>query len=114
MLAYRKLLYSYRRYQGNWAKCFYCLRPRTSEDHVLPTSIARALPFINWPAEILLIVPCCTECNSIAGARVFTTIEAKVDYIRGRLRYKLMQLYLERLRGELPAEILYWREGTGS
>lgn len=67
-------------------QCFYCERPANSMDHILPQRVAELLPYERWPKELLQIVPCCKQCNSIAGAKLFTTVRAKQQFIRMRLK----------------------------
>ena len=83
-------VYLYEYWKGNQDKCIYCGRDSSCQDHVLPKSLAEKLPFENWPREILLIVPCCQQCNNIAKARLFSSLEAKRNYIQGRLRARIL------------------------
>ncbi len=66
--------------------CVYCGGVARELDHVLPISLALALPYEPWPANILQLVPCCVRCNRIARARLFKSFAAKRNYIRSRLR----------------------------
>jgi hypothetical protein len=52
---------------------------------VLPQSVAADLPHFKFPEEILVMVPCCTRCNSIASNKLFMTRASKRAYIRARL-----------------------------
>jgi hypothetical protein len=94
-LAFRQLLARYEKWQGDWTRCVYCQRDSQAEDHVLPLNVARRLPWINWPKEILLIVPCCTQCNSIAKDLLFTKLESKRLHIQHQLKLRVIQLQLE-------------------
>jgi len=67
------------------SKCFYCAGPNESLDHVLPQSVAEALPFFKFPSEILVLVPCCRRCNSIASNKLFMSRASKRAYVRARL-----------------------------
>lgn len=64
--------------------CYYCGDPATDKEHVIP----RSLVGNNTP-----IVWACSECNGIAGARLFETIEEKREYIQGKLRHKYKALF---------------------
>ncbi len=68
--------------------CVYCGERANTEDHVIPRShIAKLLGIIALSKQ-LITVPACSECNSIAGAKLFPGIGAKRRYILGRLRVK--------------------------
>lgn len=96
-LGYYQLLEKYRKYEGDWTKCVYCGRDSEAEDHVLPTSVAKMLPYFKWPEEILLIVPCCKQCNSIAGSDLFMKFQSKVTHIRHKLKLRASKLYFNEL-----------------
>jgi 5-methylcytosine-specific restriction endonuclease McrA len=66
-------------------KCYYCAGKPEAYDHVLPQSVAADLPHFKFPEEILVLVPCCTRCNSIASNKLFMTRASKRAYIRARL-----------------------------
>jgi len=66
-------------------KCYYCAGTPQGIDHVLPQSVAADLPHFKFPAEILVLVPCCRRCNSIASNKLFMTRASKKAYIRARL-----------------------------
>jgi hypothetical protein len=72
----------------NGGICVYCGVPATSADHFVPLSVIDALSDVIADRKGLVLVPCCGQCNSIAGARMFNTIGAKRRYIQDRLRYK--------------------------
>jgi hypothetical protein len=99
--AFLELLSRYTKYSGDWTKCIYCSRLSDCEDHVLPVSVAKSLPLFNWPMGILLIVPACKQCNSIAGARLFTRLSSKKLYIQAALRKRATKLYLHALLEKL-------------
>lgn|SRR5262245_17348115 len=86
--------------------CYYCERPATGMDHVLPVTLAALLPNERWPRELLQLVPCCAQCNSIAGAKLFTTLRAKRHYIRARL----LELYTKRLAAAGVCSCSLWRK----
>lgn len=79
-------IHNYTYAQCDPSKCYYCSGKATAMDHVLPQSLAQLLPYYKFPAELLQLVPCCTRCNSIAGNRFFTSLEAKRKFILLRLR----------------------------
>lgn len=89
------------------SKCYYCLAPAKAHDHVLPISLARLLPYFEFSADLLQLVPCCTSCNSIARDRFFISLSAKKRFIVARRRelhiraqYAAVIDKLERLLGE--------------
>lgn len=88
-------------------RCYYCNSPAKALDHVLPISLARLLPYYEFPSELLTLVPCCTRCNSVAGNRFFISLEAKRKFIvtrlnelRVRAQYAEVINRLEKLLGE--------------
>lgn len=96
-IGYRQLLARYVKWQGDWTRCIYCSRLSEAEDHVLPLNVAKRLPWIDWPEEILVIVPCCNQCNSIARDLLFTKLESKRLYIQQELKLRAFKLYLDEL-----------------
>jgi len=76
-------------------RCVYCGETATTLDHVLPVAVAATLDITRQAvrAELkqgLSLVPCCAECNGLAGARPFVWVKSKRAYIQGRIakRYK--------------------------
>lgn len=72
--------------------CTYCGECATTLDHVLPISAAAALHDVivsDRPRfrHSLKIVPCCADCNSRLGHRVFTCVSAKREAL-AKLLYK--------------------------
>lgn len=65
-------------------KCMYCGDPASEKEHVYPQSIFRNNTPIVWA---------CQECNGIAGARVFESIEEKREFIKRELRKKYAFLF---------------------
>lgn len=64
--------------------CIYCGEPPEQREHVLPKSQT-------WKFQgnyLSFIVPSCTECNYIAGAKLFRTFGDKTKYIHNHLRKK--------------------------
>lgn len=63
--------------------CTYCGQPATETDHVFPRAVAA------WRTDCTdasrWIVPCCGECNLIAGDRVFGGITEKRAFIHARI-----------------------------
>jgi hypothetical protein len=72
--------------------CVYCGARATSKDHFVPISvvslIADALDYVSGK----VLVPCCGECNSLAGDHVFPTIAAKRRFIHVKLRKRHKRL----------------------
>ena len=91
--------------------CFYCGEPAGDREHVYPKSVFGERGFKVWA---------CSECNSIAGKKVFETIEDKGCYIRRKLEQKYRKLYtfpdwdeeeLDELGYALRKRIKAWMEG---
>jgi len=68
--------------------CVYCGARGWTVDHFVPLSVIRMLSDVLEITHGKVLFPCCGECNSIAGARLFPTVAAKRRYIQGRLRQK--------------------------
>ena len=70
--------------------CTYCGLPADSVDHVIPLALRDTLREVggwrNKWGRISDTVPSCRECNSVAGAKVFDTIDEKRRYIHDRMR----------------------------
>ena len=62
--------------------CVYCGEPWDHWDHVFPRSKAWKLPdcFTSW------MMPSCSECNWVAGARIFRTFGDKTRFIQEKLK----------------------------
>ena len=72
-------------------RCSYCGQPSDTIDHVFPRSVLRNLDTTNAKLmkglrDILIKVPCCQECNMLAGYEVFSSFLSKRSYVRARLR----------------------------
>jgi 5-methylcytosine-specific restriction endonuclease McrA len=68
-------------------KCIYCGLVANTTDHFIPLSFfgSRKSYDGNRPSNLL---PCCGECNSIAGNKVFSLLSEKRAYVQHRLRTK--------------------------
>ena len=76
----------------NDGTCVYCGQRANSLDHFVPYSVAIVLmEFLPIGGKYLL--PACRECNSIAGDKVFYTVNEKRSYIQGRLKEKYSLIY---------------------
>lgn len=73
-------------------RCEYCGEPAQARDHVVPRAFRRALAGTRDLSELLSrmpdTVPACHECNGIAGADVFDSLEEKRAEIQGRLAHR--------------------------
>lgn len=65
--------------------CTYCGNPASQIDHVHPRA-AQAHEATSYTAG--LKVPCCGECNRLAGARIFKSLSHKREWIHWKLRRK--------------------------
>ena len=75
--------------------CVYCGLVASTVDHVVPRSYRSMIA--DWRKQegwekIPDTVPCCSQCNSIAGANIFASLKEKREYIKDRLRYKYRRL----------------------
>lgn len=73
--------------------CVYCGQNATCKDHVMPLKVASQLDLTNkylWEKikHLMVLVPSCSECNSIAGSEVFENIRDKRSYIQNVLKKK--------------------------
>lgn len=67
-------------------RCFYCGAARAADlDHFIPVVWARSLP-VSEDGKVK--VPCCRNCNGLAGGMPFDTVGEKADWIAWRLRSK--------------------------
>lgn len=78
-------VYRYTYLPADPSKCTYCGSKANAYDHVLPISVAELLPYFEFPSELLVLVPCCTRCNSIASNKFFISLAAKKAHILARL-----------------------------
>lgn len=76
----------------NNGACMYCGLRASTYDHVIPLSFASTLLGVAKRIGKLVAVPCCRECNSIAGAKVFKSIAQKRRYLQDRLAWKYSDL----------------------
>jgi len=94
-LSAEKSTHWYYEQKFRWSvNCTYCGMPADTKDHVFPLSIAAMLDLTRAGVrkslgQGLCCVPCCRECNSLAGREPFTSIQAKRDYIQAKLRKRL-------------------------
>lgn len=73
--------------------CVYCGCFANSRDHFIPFSYNHSgKRFDNFKQDKENIYPACSECNSIAGNKIFDTIEEKRLYIQLRLQKKYSKI----------------------
>ena len=74
--------------------CYYCGNPATTHDHVYPLVALYALYGVEDlpPTHLLVIVPCCQECNALLHSSVFPTMAARKRYLKRRLRQRYKRL----------------------
>ena len=69
--------------------CAYCGVWAGTRDHVVPVSWMYKLFACDFKADFKSeIVPCCQECNSIAGSKLFISFREKKKYIQKKLSSK--------------------------
>lgn len=82
----------YRNRFQNVSWCLYCGDRATTIDHLLPVSSAAELdwskPATDKYRRLLITLPCCRHCNSVAGGRFFYSFFEKRRFIQNRLREK--------------------------
>lgn len=83
-----KLAGLYKRISTN-GLCAYCGLYATTLDHFVPVSVA-AYVIVNPKDKVL--IPSCSECNGLAGSKLFKSVGAKRRYIRQRLRKRYARL----------------------
>lgn len=70
-------------------RCTYCGLPAQDRDHVIPFSYhssRKKRTTADYNEDDC--VPACKECNNVANARIFDSLEEKRDYIQQKLGYK--------------------------
>lgn len=71
--------------------CKYCGEAADGKDHFIPKAFTLTMQNLGWSVKEV-IVPCCRECNSTAGAKVFRTLTEKRKYIQSQYRIKYKKL----------------------
>ena len=79
--------------------CYYCGMPADTTDHAIPQVILRTIDRIADPdiyrrmvLRRRLTVPCCSQCNSLIGAKYQKSLEERKKYLKARLRRKYKKL----------------------
>lgn len=67
--------------------CVYCGMLADSVDHIIPISILGKLSNLSNEIESNTI-PCCRECNYLAGSSFFQSFADKKTYVNGQIRAK--------------------------
>ena len=88
-------------------RCAYCGIPADTKDHVLPVSWMRVLVEMGDRDTRSEIVPCCRECNSIAGSKIFASFRLKKKYVQARIKqkHKTMPKWKKRELNELTGKL---------
>ena len=68
--------------------CVYCGEFADCKDHFLPISKAVMMSESMDISSGRYLLPSCMECNSLAGDKVFSTVNNKRDYVFGQLKGK--------------------------
>ena len=78
----------------NVTPCYYCGMSAIARDHTIPRIILKSLDSvgINIRGRRKLIVPTCTQCNSLLGASYQKTLEKRKQILKNRLRKKYRKL----------------------
>ena len=67
--------------------CIYCGDPRACGDHAWPVEAVLRGHFPR-SADMMIVVPSCSECNSLAIDYVFDSIQEKRDFVKSRIHRK--------------------------
>src|SRR4051812_16660893 len=76
----------------NGGICVYCGVRASTIDHFVPLSVVATLYSCLDVIQGRVLVPACSDCNSIAGNNMFRTIAAKRRFIQSRLIEKNKRL----------------------
>jgi predicted nucleotidyltransferase len=71
-------------------KCTYCGMSKECREHVIPVvwlSMGRS-----YNSDLCWIVPSCSICNSLAGAKIVFSIPEKAEYIAKRFKIKYKKI----------------------
>jgi hypothetical protein len=88
MSDYRKVYGSDWEFVENDGICVYCGDKATTKDHFIPVSAEYMISDLKSTYKCKVLLPACSNCNNIAGNRVFNTFSQKQKYIQGRIRDK--------------------------
>lgn len=69
-------------------ECFYCGLPATCRDHFPPLSRVERYRKLGLIHELYLLVPSCTECNSLLGDSLQNDMIERIEYLKQLLRHK--------------------------
>jgi hypothetical protein len=74
--------------------CYYCGLHADARDHVIPVSVWRSYESLGLepPKQRILIVPCCSECNSLLGASIQETLADRKKAIKKILRKRYAKI----------------------
>lgn len=70
--------------------CTYCGDPADTRDHVPPISRVSDYEAFGLRREVYIKVPCCRECNSLAGDTLQDNILERAEFIKGKLARKYL------------------------
>jgi len=76
-------------------ECYYCGNTATTKDHLTPVSYIYNTGNRRKKRYFLdkkNLVPCCSQCNSIANDLMFDSVEEKREHIQERLKSKYRKL----------------------
>lgn len=76
-------------------RCVYCGTFADCRDHIIPISFLRGTGDRRGSfVDKINLVRACSECNHIAGSKVFSNLDDKREYIQSRLKQKYKKLLL--------------------
>lgn len=74
--------------EGKRYNCFYCGEPAEGVDHQPPLSRVADYQSLGLLFEQYLKVPCCPECNSLAGKTLTISLLERDELIKDRIEHK--------------------------
>ena len=73
-------------------RCYYCGLDATERDHVIPWSLFHTKINTKRSYEDDEVVPCCSQCNLIAGNKVFDSFVEKREHIQSEIKRKYKKI----------------------
>lgn len=76
-----RIFFNAHRIRINGDQCVYCGQPATTDEHYPPIAATGA-------TGDGLILPACSECNTLAGANFPYDFDRRVEYVKGKIKNK--------------------------
>ena len=93
-LAMKAIGPSYRRYQADWSKCWYCGDERQCWDHAPPLAVAVDIDLEKFrkAGGKLWLVPACLSCNGLLGALAIAEPEFRLAHLYPKVAKRVERL----------------------